>query len=92
MPRHEVPKRILNVRRLARHDLRDVVRFKIVDGRRMLRKWLADPTVSDDLRVGDAALLARFEAHLAERAPQKIDILTREQAEAMLSAQGQTLH
>jgi len=40
MPRHEVPRRILNVRRLARHDLWDVVRFKIVDGRRMLRKWL----------------------------------------------------
>ena len=71
MPRHEVPRRILNVRRLARHDLWDAVRFKIVDGRRMLRKWLADPTVSDDLRVGDAALLARFEAHLAERVPQR---------------------
>jgi len=92
MPRHEVPRRILNVRRLGRHDLWNVVRFKIVDGRRMLRKWLADPTVSDDLRVGDAALLARFEAHLAERKPARLRFLTSEEALAMLMAEGQTLH
>ncbi|PPQ34168.1 hypothetical protein CCS01_12370 [Rhodopila globiformis] len=84
---------ILNVRRPAHHDLWDVVRFKIVDGRRMLRKWLADPTVSDELRMGDAELLARFEAHLAERKPARIRFLTSEEALAMLMmAEGQTLH
>ena len=92
MPRAEVPMRILNVRRLARHDLWDVVRFKIVDGRRMLRKWLADTTVSDELRAGDAELLARFEAHLAERKPAMLRFLTSEEALAMLMAEGQTLH
>ena len=91
-PRDEVPKRILSVRRLGRHDLWDIVRFKIVDGRRMLRKWLADPTVSDELRVGDAELLARFEAHLAECKPARIRFLTSEEALAMLMAEGQTLH
>ncbi len=86
MPRAEVPMRILNVRRLARHDLWDVVRFKVVDGRRMLRKWLADTTVIDELRAGDAELLARFEAHLAERKPARLRFLTSEEALAMLMA------
>ena len=92
MPRDEVPKRILSVRRLGRHDLWDIVRFKIVDGRGMLRKWLADPTVSNELRAGDAELLAPFEAHLAQRKPARIRVLTNEEARAMLSAEGQTLH
>ncbi len=92
MPRGEVPERIFNVRRLGRHDLWDVVRFMIVDGRRTLRKWLADPAVSDKLRQRDAEVLARFEAHLAARKPGKFCLVTREEAEAMLSAPGQTLH
>ena len=97
MPAGTVPKRILNVRRLDRYDnLWDIVRYRIMDGRRTLRKWLADPTVSDDLRKGDADLLARLEAHLVERVPPRIHYLSREEAEetlaAVLDAEGQTLH
>ena len=97
MPAGTVPRRILNVRRLDRYDnLWDTVRYRIMDGRRTLRKWLADPTVSDELRKGDAELLARLEAHLVERVPPRIHYLSREEAEeilaAMLDAEGQTLH
>jgi hypothetical protein len=49
------------------------------DGGRTLRKWLADPNVSQDLKVGDAELLARFEAHHAERRRPKYHLLTQEE-------------
>jgi hypothetical protein len=48
--------------------------------------------VSDDLRVGDAALLARLQAHLKERGHNRVTLITREQLDALKSGRGQTRH
>jgi hypothetical protein len=95
MKRPGVPKRILQGRRLREVDLLDVSRFYVVESVRMLRKWLADPAVPDDLREGDADLVAHLEAHLAERPRPTISINTREELEmrkAIESSGGQTRH
>jgi hypothetical protein len=60
---------------------------------RVLRKWLADPLVPDELRTGDSELLAHIEAHLSGRPPPTISIVTREELEvhkAIESRIGQT--
>ncbi len=84
MPREGVPKRILKLRRVgAIADWWSVAPAVFADGRRTLRKWLADPQVSEDLKAGDAALLARFEAHHAERRRPKFHLLTQDEMEAL---------
>ena len=95
MKRPDVPKRILQRRRLREVDLLNVSRFYVVDSVRMLRKWLADPAVPDDLREGDADIVAHLGAHLAERPRPTVSIITREELEmrkAIESSVAQTRH
>ena len=66
----------------------DTPRYRVVDAVRVLRKWLADPSVPDELRLGDAELLAELQAHLNERSHNRITIITREQLEAEKSGLG----
>jgi hypothetical protein len=83
MPRDGVPKRILKLRRVgAIADPWSLAPAVFADGLRTLRKWLADPQFSEDLKAGDAALLARFEAHHAERRRPKFHLLTRREMQA----------
>jgi hypothetical protein len=83
MPRYGVPKRILELRRVgAIADPWSVAPAVFAAGRRTLRKWLADSQFSADLKTGDAALLARFEAHHAERRRPKFYLLTRREMQA----------
>jgi hypothetical protein len=88
-----VPKRILDVRnRFREGNPWDMARWRVVGDVRKLRNWLADPMVSDDLRVGDAELLARLQAHLKERGHNRVTLITREQLDALKSGRGQTRH
>lgn len=83
MPREGIPKRILKLRRIgAVADWWSVAPAVFADGRRTLRKSLADPQFSEDLKAGDAELLARFEAHHAKRRRPKFDLLTQAEMEA----------
>ena len=86
MPHDGVPKRILKLRRVgAIADPWSVSPAVFADGRRTLREWLADPQISEDLKAGDAALLARFEAHHAERRRPKLYLLTQDEMQAFTS-------
>ena len=83
MPRDGVPKRILKLRQVgAIADWWSVAPAVFADGRRTLRKWLADPQVSQDLKAGDAELLARFDAHHAERRRPTFHLLTQDEMDA----------
>jgi hypothetical protein len=65
-----VPKRILDVRyRFRVADPWDMARWRVVRDVRKLRNWLADPMVSDDLRVGDAALPCKIAGSLEGARP-----------------------
>ena len=88
--------RIRDARRLKFIDqLWDVNRFNIVECVRHLRNWLADPPIPDEMRRGDAELLARLQAHLKDRPPPRVHVLTWEELEirnAMRAADGKTRH
>ena len=97
MARSSVPRRILRVRRLAAdHAPNDLPRYMIVDAVRELRKWLEDPAVADEHRVGDKELLASFRAYLAEtKGKNTMTIVTRAEIDARAAkeeAVGKTLH
>ena len=92
MKRGAVPKRILTVREFREYSPWDTPRYRVVDAVRVLRAWLADPSVPDELRVGDADLLTELQAHLKERGQNRISLITREQLEAERSGKGQTRH
>jgi hypothetical protein len=59
MKRGAVPKRILTVREFREYSPWDTPRYRVVDAVRVLRAWLADPSVPDELGVGDALEAAR---------------------------------
>jgi hypothetical protein len=92
MKRGAVPKRILTVREFREYSPWDTPRYRVVDAVRVLRAWLADPSVPDELRVGDADLLTELQVHLKERGQNRISLITREQLEAERSGKGQTRH
>ena len=92
MKQGAVPKRILTVREFREYSPWDTPRYRVVDAVRVLRAWLADPSVPDELRVGDADLLTELKAHLKERGHNRISLITREQLEAERSGEGQTRH
>ena len=92
MKRGAVPKRILTVREFRECSPWDTPRYRVVDAVRVLRAWLADPSVPDELRVGDADLLTELQAHLKERGQNRISLITREQLEAERGGKGQTRH
>ena len=92
MKRSSVPKRILAVREFREYNPWDTPRYRVVDAVRVLRAWLADASVSDELRVGDADLLTELQAHLRERGHNRISLITHEQLEAERSGKGQTRH
>ena len=88
MSRDGVPKRILRLRRVGTiADWWSVAPAVFANGRRTLRKWLADPHVPQDLKAGDAELLARFEAHHAERRCPTYHLLTQDEMEAFTPEQ-----
>ena len=88
MPRDGVPKRILKLRRVGTiADWWSVAPAVFADGRRTLRKWLADPHVPQGLKAGDAELLTRFEAHHAERRCPKYHLITQDEMEAFTPEQ-----
>ena len=108
MPRDRVPKRILKLRRVgAIADSWSVAPAVFADGRRTLRKWLADPQFSEDLKAGDAER-RRSKFHLLTRremqafTPEEIEHMVTvelqrtyaepEEIDAMQEADGQTLH
>ena len=73
----------------------DVNRYNIVECVRHLRNWLADPAIPDEMRQGDAELLARLQAHLKDQPPPRVHVLTWEELEirnAMKAADGETRH
>ena len=94
--RPRVPIRIHDARRLKFiGQLWDVNRYNIVECVRHLRNWLADPAIPDEMRRGDAELLARLQAHLKDRPPPRVHVLTWEELEirnAMRAADGETRH
>ena len=51
MKRGAVPKRILTVREFREYSPWDTPRYRVVDAVRVLRAWLADPSVPDELRA-----------------------------------------
>ena len=59
MKRGAVPKRILTVREFREYIPWDRSRYRVVEAVRVLRAWLADPSVPDELGVGDALEAAR---------------------------------
>ena len=67
MKRGAVPKRILTVREFREYNPWDTPRYRVVDAVRVFGAWLADPSVPDELRVGDVDLLTELQAHLKER-------------------------
>ena len=56
MKRRAVPKRILTVREFREYSPWDTPRYRVVDAVRVLRAWLADPSVPDELRAGDVVV------------------------------------
>jgi hypothetical protein len=92
MKRGAVPKRALTVHEFREYSPWDTPRYRVVDAVRVLRAWLADPSVPDELRVGDADLLTELQTHLKERGQNRISLITREQLEAERSGKGQTRH
>ena len=93
MARSSVPKRILRARRLGDQTPTDVPRYTIVDAVRDLRKWLENSGISDEHRVGDRELLARFRTYLAETKGQNtVSVGTRQEFDAREEAIGKTLH
>ncbi len=92
MKRSAVPKRILTVREFREYSPWDTPRYRVVDAVRVLRAWLADASVSDELRVGDADLLTELQADLRDRGHNRTSLITREQLEAERSGKGQTRH
>jgi hypothetical protein len=59
---------------------------------RDLRKWLADPAVSDEVRVGDAELVVLLPEHLLERDEVGASLYKNKGIERWESRTRQTLH
>ncbi len=87
-----VPRRILRVRDFREYDPWDCSRYNVVEAVRVLRKWLADPSVLDELRAGDAELLAQLQAYLVERGDNRFTFVTRADIEAQSRGVRQTRH